>query len=245
VLDEGAADPLAEFRRVNVEGTERLASTAAESGVKRLVFVSSVKVNGERTTGPAGFSEDDAPRPEDPYGVSKWEAEQALMRIGVATGLEIVRVRPPLVYGPGVRANFHSLMRWVARGLPLPLSAVSNRRSMVYVKNLTDALFHCVATPGAADRLFLVSDGEDLSTPDLIRRLGQALHTPARLVPVPPLALRLAGGLLGRRAMVCRLTESLTVETARIRNALNWRPPYAVDQALAETAEWYLRPGRQ
>lgn len=244
VTDETAADPMAAFRQVNVLGTERLARSAAAAGVRRLVFLSSVKVNGEGTRGRA-YTEGDAPAPEDGYARSKWEAERGLARIADETGLEVVVLRPPLVYGPGVKANFLALMRAIDRGLPLPLGAIDNRRSLLFVGNLADAVVRCIGHPGAAGKTFLLRDGEDVSTPELIRRLARALERPARLFPFPPALLKLAAGLAGRREAADRLLGSLTVDDSRIRRELGWAPPHGLDQGLRITAAWYRsrRPG--
>ena len=235
---ETAHDPLAEYRRVNVSGTERLARSATACGVRRLVFMSSVKVNGERTE-ERSFTEDGAPRPEDAYGASKWEAEQALARVATETGLEVVVLRPPLVYGPSVKGNFLRLMNLVARGVPLPLGAVENRRSFVYAGNLAGAILKALDAPQAAGRTYLVSDGEDLSTPDLVRGLARALGVKARLLPVPLAALRFAAALAGRRAEFARLAGSLQVDSSRIRRELDWEPRYSLAQGFEETARWY------
>ena len=238
VMRDTAADPLAEFRRVNAEGTRRLAQMAAEAGVRRMLLVSSVKVNGEGA--PRPYTEADSPRPGDPYGVSKWEAEQALTEIGRRSGMQWCILRPPLVYGPGVGGNFLALLRAVARGAPLPLGAVHNRRSLLYVGNLIDAIRACLADPHAGNELFLVSDGEDLSSPDLARRLADAMGRQARIVSVPLCLLRAAGTLIGRRTAVDRLTRSLAVDSARLRGALGWQPPCKIDEGLRATARWYL-----
>lgn len=238
VMHDTSTDPLAEFRRSNVEGTAALARAAAASGAKRLVFVSSIKVNGEATDG-RPFTERDAPDPKDPYGQSKAEAEKALAGVAGETGLEVVVLRPPLVYGPGVRANFLRLLRLADRGVPLPFGAVDNRRSMVFVGNLADAIVRCVEHPAAAGRTFLVSDGEDLSTADLIRRLARALGKRASLVPVPPALMRTAARLLGRGAEADRLLGSLRIDSSALRESLGWRPPFTVDEGLAATAAWY------
>jgi len=238
VLHDRAADPLAEYRRINVEGTRRLATAAAAAGVRRFVFLSSIKVNGEQTTG-RPYTEDDLPRPEDAYGVSKWEAEQALHEIAAKTGLDVVILRPPLVYGPGVKANFLRLMQLVARGVPLPLGAVENRRSMVYLGNLVDAIRVCLEAPAAKGRTYLVSDGADLSTPDLVRGIADALGVRPRLLPCPVRWLEAAGALAGRSAQVARLTGSLQIDSSRLREELGWRPPYTVAAGLADTAAWY------
>ncbi|GFO59331.1 UDP-glucose 4-epimerase [Geomonas silvestris] len=237
-LRETAPDPLAAYRAVNVQGAVRLAREAARAGVRRLVFASSVKVHGEGGGDP--YRELTPPAPLDPYGISKWEAEQALWRVAEETGLEVVVLRPPLVYGPGGRANFFKLFRVIERGLPLPLGSLKNRRSLIYLENLVDALLTALRHPAAAGETFLVSDGEDLSTTQLVRRAAQALKVPARLVPFPAALLRLAGVLSGRNATVQRLTGSLAVDSSRIRERLGWRPPYSVGQGLEETARWYL-----
>jgi len=238
VLRETSTDPLAEFRKINVSGTERLARSAAAGGVRRLVFVSSVKVNGERTE-ERPFTEGGAPRPEDAYGVSKWEAEQALSRIAAETGLEVVVLRPPLVYGPGVKGNFLRLMNLVARGVPLPLGAVDNRRSFIYTGNLAGAIVQALDAPQAAGRTYLASDGEDVSTPDLVRGLARALGVKPLLPSFPLAALGLAATLAGRRAEFARLTGSLQVDSSRIRRELDWRPPFTLAQGLELTAKWY------
>ena len=239
VMDETAADPLSEFRYVNTAGTEHLARTAAEVGVRRLVYVSSIKVNGERTLG-APFTEDDEPAPEDPYAVSKWEAEQALQGISSETGLDIVVVRPPLVYGPGVKGNFLRLMQWVNKGIPLPLSTVRNRRSLIALENLVDVLVRCVERPEASGQTFLVADGEDLSTPELIRSIGKALGRRAWLFPFPSLLLRLGTNLLGMEGVSNRLFGSLVVDSSKVKKLLNWGPPVSVHDGLQQTARWYL-----
>ena len=237
VMRESDADPAAEFRRVNVDATTHLARSAAAAGVRRLVFLSSVKVHGEVSERP--FTEADPPRPEDPYGRSKWEAEQELAQVGRATGMQWTVVRPPLVYGPGAKANFLSLMRAVARGMPLPLGAIHNRRSLLYLGNLVDAIRMCLVHQAAANRVFLVSDGEDLSTPELVRRLALALGVKAHLLQVPTKLLRLGGGIIGRGPAIDRLVGSLQVDSSAIRRALDWVPPYTIDQGIAETARWY------
>jgi nucleoside-diphosphate-sugar epimerase len=236
-LRETATDPLAEYRRVNLEGTRRLAAAAASHGVSRLVFVSSIKVNGEASERP--FTESDPAHPEDAYACSKWEAEKALAQIGAQTGLEHVILRPPLVYGPGVGANFARLMQWVARGVPLPLGAVDNRRSLLYVGNLVDAIRHCLHHPAAVGRTYLVSDGEDVSTPELVRRIARAMEVAPRLLPVPVSLLRLAAGAIGRRHEIERLVGSLQVDSSAIRRQLGWLPPVTMQEGLAETVRWF------
>jgi nucleoside-diphosphate-sugar epimerase len=239
VMRDTAHDPLAEFRLANVQASVCLAHAAAASGVKRFIYVSSVKVNGEETSPGCRYSELDAPHPQDPYGISKWEAEQALQRVAADTGIELVIVRPPLLYGAGVKGNFAQMLAAVWRRLPLPLAAVHNRRSLLYVGNLADALLACASHPAAAGQIYLVSDGEDVSTSDLLRRLAAALGVPSRLFPCPPAMLRLAGRLAGRSAQVGRLLGSLEVDSAKIRRDLNWVPPYSLQQGLQAVAEWY------
>ena len=250
VMHESAADPLAAFREVNVQGTENLARQAAAGGVKRLVYVSSIKVNGESTLSPGPspvngggvqniFTELDIPAPQDPYGISKWEAEQALHRVAAETGLEIVIVRPPLVYGAGVKGNFAQMLKVLDRGIPLPFASVHNRRSLIHGGNLADALIACATHPAAAGQTYLVSDGDDVSTPELLRRLGAELGRPARLFPCSPALLRFAGRLTGKSAQIERLLGSLQVDSARIRRELDWHPPYTLQQGLQGTAEWY------
>jgi len=235
------AESLAGYRRVNVAGSRRLAEQAAAAGARRLVFMSTIKVNGERTAERA-YTENDAPRPEDAYGISKQEAEQALRDVAQKTGLEIVVLRPPIVYGPGVKGNFLRLMNLVARGVPLPLGAVNNRRSFIYTGNLAAAIIKALDTPQAAGRTYLVSDGEDVSTPDLVRGLARALGVKPRLPSFPLAALGLAATLAGKRAEFVRLSGSLQVDSSRIRRELDWRPPFTLAQGLEPTAKWY--PGR-
>lgn len=241
VMNDTATDPLTEFRRVNMQGTLNLARQAAAAGVRRLVFISSIKVNGEATARGMSFSADDAPVPLDPYGVSKMEAEQGLRDIAAQTGIEVVVIRPPLVYGPGVKANFQAMMRWLARGVPLPLGAINNRRSMVALGNLVDLILTCIDHPAAANQTFLVSDGEDLSTTQLLQRMGRALGKPARLIPVPPALLKLGAALLGKPAVAQRLCGSLQVDISKTRQLLGWTPPLSVDEGLRKAAEGYLR----
>jgi UDP-glucose 4-epimerase len=244
VMNDDAIDPLHEFRRVNVEGAAALARAATALGVRRLVFVSTAKVNGESTSG-RPFAEGDAPAPQDPYATSKWEAEEVLRSIAVKTGLEVAIVRPPLVYGPGVRANFLRLMRLVERGLPLPLPATNNRRSLIGVENLADCLVRCVTHPGAANQTFMVSDGQDVSTRELVARLASPLGRRARFLPVPELFLRLAARLAGKEPALDRLLGSLELDSGKIRRTLGWKPPVTLDSGLAATARWYLESSRQ
>lgn len=242
VMEERAADPAALYRRVNAAGTRRLAEAAAEAGVRRLVFLSTVKVNGEATAG-APFREGDPPAPRDDYARSKLEAEEALASVAARRGLETVVVRPPLVYGPGVKGNFLSLLGLCRRAPPLPLAAVDNRRSLIYLGNLCDALVRCLTEANAAGETFLVRDGDDLSTPELVRRLAAALGRPSRLFPVPAALLRAAGAVTGKSATVARLLDSLVVDDGKIRRVLGWAPPFTVAAGLGETAAWYLSRG--
>jgi len=239
VMHDTAADPLTAFRAVNVEGTLRLARESATAGVKRFVFVSSVKVNGESTLPDVPFSADDIPAPLDNYGVSKMEAEQGLRGIALKTGMEVVIIRPPLVYGPGVKANFAAMMRWLRRGVPLPLGAIHNQRSLVALDNLVDLIVTCLTHPAAANQTFLVSDGEDVSTTELLRRMGQAMGYPARLIPVPANWLKLAATMVGKEDVAQRLCSSLQVDIAKTRDLLGWRPPLSLDQGLKKAAEDY------
>jgi nucleoside-diphosphate-sugar epimerase len=245
VLSEQARDPLREFRSVNVAGTRALAEHAAAASVKRLVFLSSIKVNGEATEPGQPFMANDEPRPLDPYGVSKWEAERELNAVARATGLEAVIVRPPLVYGPGVRANFRALMRALVMGMPLPLGAIDNRRSLVSVDNLVDVLVRCIDQPPAANRTFLVSDDRDVSTSELLRMLGEALGVRARLLSVSPALIKMGATLLGQSERVRRLFENLQLDISDTKRVLDWRPLVTLEAGLASTAQDYLRETRR
>ena len=236
--DQSAADPLAAHRRVNTLGTHRLAEAAVAAGVRRMVFASTIKVNGENTPDEP-FRATHAAAPTDPYGISKWEAEQALLQVAAEGAMEAVVLRPPLVYGPGVKGNFLSLLRVCAKAPPLPLALVANRRSLIHVGNLADAIIRCLSHPAAAGRTFLVSDGETVSTPELVRRVAAALGRPARLFPVPPALLRLAGRLTGKSSAVERLLDSLAVDDREIRQVLDWNPPFSMSRGLQETATWF------
>jgi nucleoside-diphosphate-sugar epimerase len=239
IMREQAADPSALYRSVNVDGTRRLAAQAARHGVKRLVYLSSLKAAGERSVPGRPLKVSDPAAPEDAYGISKREAELALMEVGAATGLETVIIRPPLVYGPGVKGNFLRLMGAIAGGWPLPLGALDNRRSMVSLANLVDFISRCVESPFAAGGTFLVSDGEDLSTASLARRMGVALGRPARLLPVPSAVLSMLGRAVGKSAEIERLIGTLQVDLADSHELLRWSPPQTVDQGLRETADWF------
>ncbi|MFM0705115.1 NAD-dependent epimerase/dehydratase family protein [Paraburkholderia sediminicola] len=238
LLNDTVADPLAAYRSTNVAGAVRVAVAARRAGARRFVFVSSIKAVGEGSAG-RPITEADQPAPTDPYGISKLEAERALIEYGSESGLEIVIVRPPLVYGPGVRANFLQLMSAIAKGVPLPLGSIAARRSLVFVDNLADALVHCTTDPRAAGETFHVTDGRDLSVSELARALAKQLHAPERLIPVPVSLLRLAGGLTGRSAQVNRLIGELRLDSSHICERLGWYPPHTVEHGLLETAAWY------
>ena len=286
VIDDKFKDPLHAYRTVNVAGTECLAQAAVAVGIKRFVYLSSVKVNGEgtdvrfqmsevggrKTEGksrgqppahrglrPGGmseirghgsvskqfFSEEDIPEPQDPYAVSKWEAEQVLHKISQETGLEVVVLRSPLVYGPGVKANFLRLLNVVDRGIPLPLANVNNRRSLIYLENLVDVIAACINHPRAAGQTFLVSDGKDLSTPELIRLIAEAMDRKARPFSLPSGMLKTIGKITGRSKEIDRIAGSLCVDTSKIRTMLGWKPPYTMAQGLQKTTEWYLNDYRK
>ncbi len=241
VMQDAALDPLAEFRRVNVAGTLHLARQAIQAGVRRFVFISSVKVNGEATVPGRPYAAGDAPAPVDAYGISKHEAELGLQALATATGLEVVFIRPVLVYGPDVGANFLSMMRWLHRGLPLPLGAIHNRRSLLALDNLVDLIITCVDHPAAAGQTFLASDGEDLSTTALLRRTATALGKPAHLIPVPAALISIAARLVGRQDLAQRLCGSLQVDIGKTRDVLGWTPPLTVDAGLALAAGSFLQ----
>lgn len=235
---DGTSRDAQAFQRVNAEGSAVLARAAARTGVRRLVYVSSIKVNGE-ATGREPFRASDPPAPQDPYGRSKLDAELAIARAAAETGMEFAIVRPPLVYGPGVKANFLRLCRRVDRGTPLPLAAVHNRRSLVFVGNLCDLLVRCGWHSGAARGTFLAADGEDVSTPELIRRLARALQRRPRLLPVPEPLLRAAARLVGLSGAIGSLCDSLAVDIGPTCSVLDWTPPHSLDEGLAETARWW------
>ena len=244
VVRETTADAEAAYRRGNVEATRHLAEQSLAAGVRRLVFLSSVKVNGERTLD-RPFTEADAPAPGDAYGRSKWAAEQVLHETAQESGLEVVVIRPPLVYGPGVKANFLRLLRLVERGVPLPLASVRNRRSLVSLWNLCDLVASCVAHPAAAGETFLVSDQHDLSTPALIRAIADAMGRPARLLPFPSSALWIAARMLGRHDTAQRLIGSLQVDAGKATRLLGWAPRVSVEEGLRRTVAWYLERSDQ
>lgn len=238
VMRESAGDPLQEYGRVNVNGTKSIALAAVAAGVRRFIFVSTVKVHGESTSGEP-FREDKAPHPEDAYAVSKWEAEESLRSLASESGLEVVIVRPPLVYGPGVRGNFLRLIKLVDRAIPLPWPKRGNCRSMIGAENLADFLVRCVDHPKAAGKSFLVKDTEDTSTRELITRLARLLTRPTRLVPVPEALIRLAARLTFKEKALNRVLDSLVIDSRRAQQDLQWTPPVPLDDGLAATARWY------
>lgn len=237
---ETAVDPLAAYREVNTQATLALAQAAAQAGVKRFIFLSSVKVNGEMASPGQAFHAHQSD-PQDPYAISKWEAEQGLREIAAKTGMEVVIIRPPLVYGPGVKANFLTMMRWLHRGIPLPLGAIHNRRSLVALPNLVDFITLCLTHPEAANRTFMISDQHDLSTTELLRGLGTALGRPARLLPVPQGVLQASLKLVGKGSMAQRLCGDLTVDASPATELLGWRPAVTVKEGLQLTADHFLK----
>jgi nucleoside-diphosphate-sugar epimerase len=230
VTNDTSLYPLNEFRKVNTQGTLNLAQQAANSGVKRFIFISSIGVNGNQSTCP--FTENDIPNPAEPYAVSKLEAEQGLRLIAQESGMESVIIRPPLVYGPNAPGNFGTMMRWVQKGIPLPLGSVNYKRSFVAQDNLVDFILTCIDHPDASNQTFLVADGEDISLADLLRRIGQAIGRPTRLIPVPPGLLLLCAYLLGKGAIAQRLSRTLQVDISKSREVLGWKPPLSVDEGL-------------
>lgn len=240
VMRDAVADPLADFRMVNVDGTLNLARQAAKAGVRRFVYLSSIKVNGEQTPPSQPFTEKSTVAPIDFYGISKSEAEEGLFELSHQTGMEIVVIRPPLVYGSGAKANFLNMMCWLHKGVPLPFASINNRRSLVALDNLIDFIVVCLEHPEAANQTFLVSDGDDLSTTELLRRMAQELGKPARLVPIPAYLLEAVAALLGRRDMAQRLCGSLQIDISKAKKMLGWNPPISVDEGLRRTAQGFL-----
>jgi nucleoside-diphosphate-sugar epimerase len=235
VMKEETGDPLLEYRRVNVQGTLHLAEQAVKAGVRRFVYISSIKVNGEHTALNIPFHAEDIPAPEDAYGISKLEAEQGLLALARNTGMEVVIIRPPLVYGPGVKGNFASMVRWVRNGVPLPLGAVHNRRSLVAMENLVDFIALCAdpeRSPRATNEVFLISDGEDVSTTELLRRVANAYNAAPRLLPIPASWIQTASRLLGKHAVADRLLGSLVVDSSKARDLLDWKPVVSIDEQL-------------
>ncbi len=238
VMHDVATNPLQSFLDVNLHATVHLAKAAAAAGVKRFVYASSIKVNGEFTQNEP-FSEQDAANPQDAYAVSKWEAEKALREIEKETGMQVVILRPPLIYGPNVKANFASLIKLVDKGLPLPLASISNKRSLIYLGNFVDAIISCAQHPKAAGNTYLVSDGEDISMPKLIRKIAYSLNRPSRLFSFPVSIMYLIAKLAGKSSSLQRITQSLAIDGSKIRQELNWYPPFTTEQGLRETTDWY------
>lgn len=241
VVKDSAINPLSDFRRINVEGTLNLARQAAEAGVRRFIFISSIKVNGEKTQEGQPYTALDQPAPVDPYGISKHEAEDALRWLSGKSGMEVVIIRPPLVYGPGVQGNFLSMMRWLDKGIPLPLASINNKRSLVALDNLVDLIITCITHPAAANQTFLAGDGEDLSTTELLQRTALALGKKAWLLPVPVWLLRFCLGLVGKGSEIQKLCDSLQVDINKTRDQLGWIPPASLDEVLRKTAQDYIR----
>ncbi len=239
VMNDSVSDPLSEFRKVNVAGTINLAKQAVRANVRRFIFVSSIKVNGEKTEGNY-FTESDVPAPQDPYGISKFEAEQSLLEIARLTGLEVVILRPPLMYGPAVKANFYQLMNAIYKRWPLPLGKVNNQRSLLYVSTFADAIKTCLIHPNASGKTFLVSDEKSLSTAELIEKMGHFLQSSPRLFNIPVAWMKLGGKCLGKASVIDRLTSSLVIDSNKIRQELSWASPYSFDAGIQKTAEWFL-----
>lgn len=242
VMHDVEGDPLGVYRRVNVAGTLSLARQSAAAGVRRFVFISSIKVNGEHTAPGRPFSPSDVVKPFEPYGLSKYEAEEGLRQLALDTGMEVVIIRPVLVYGPGVKANFLSMMRWLHKGVPLPFGAIDNRRSLVALDNLTDLIMTCLGHPAAKNQIFFASDDEDVSTAELLRRVATAMGTQARLISVPPSVLSATMRLFGKADVAQRLFGSLQVDIRKTRQLLGWVPPVSLDEGLRQTAQWFLAP---
>lgn len=241
VMKDPAADPLASFLKVNLHGTENLARQAVRAGAKRFVYVSSIKVNGEETRDLHSYTEQDIPAPQSPYGISKWQAEQVLGRIAKESGLQVVTIRPPLVYGPGVKGNFNSLLAALEKRVPLPLAGARNIRSLVYVGNLVSVLIACTTHPVAVGQTYLVCDGENVSTASLVKMLSAALGRNNRSFYFPAALLRIAAATVGRADQIDKLFGALRVSDAKLRNELGWVPPYTLEQGLCATAAWYLQ----
>jgi nucleoside-diphosphate-sugar epimerase len=240
IMQDTVNDPLAEFRHINTAATLNLAKQASESGVKRFIYLSSIKVNGDVSQLEFPFTENDDYVPVDPYALSKYEAEQGLLELTKKTQMEVVIIRPPLVYGPGVKANFLSMMKWLYKSAPLPFGSIHNKRSLVTLDNLVDLILTCIEHPAAANQLFLVSDGEDLSTTELLNRVAIALGKKPRLLPVNQQLLELGLNLVGKKDLAQRLCGSLQVDIGKAQKLLNWTPPISVDEGLLKTARHFL-----
>lgn len=238
VMNDTSEDPMSAYREVNVEGTRRLAESAVARGVRHFIFISSIKVNGEETT-KQPFSEEDIPKPEGAYSESKWEAEQVLRDIEAESDLKVTILRLPLLYGPSVKANFLKLIRLVDRGIPIPFGSVTNKRSLLGLGNLSDLICHCIDHPESQGETFVVSDGQDLSTAELVDKIGLAINKKPRLVPIPIVFLHGLSRMIGRRGVARRLTSSLVIDSTKVRTRLNWHPPYSVEHELKRTGAWY------
>ena len=240
-VKEVSADPMHDYRHVNVDYTVALARAAAKSGVKRFIYLSSVKVNGNYTLKDHAYTAGDTPAPDDPYGISKYEAEKALMQLAAEAGMQVVIIRPPLVYGPGVKANFMSMMTWLHRGIPLPLGAIHNQRSLLGLGNLLDLITVCLTHPQAANQTFLASDGHDVSTTELLQHMARALNVSPRLLKVPQSWLETGAKLVGKPGIAQRLCGNLAVDIGKTRELLGWQPPVSLEAGLRETAAHFLQ----
>ncbi|WP_205859182.1 UDP-glucose 4-epimerase family protein [Pleionea sediminis] len=241
ILNEVALDPLYEFRKVNTCGTLNLAQQASKAGVKRFIYISSIKVNGEKTEAGQAFTASTPPAPSDPYGISKYEAEQGLMRIASESGLEVVIIRPPLIYGPGVKANFQSMMKWLVKGIPLPLGAINNSRSLVSIDNLVSLIIHCIKHPAAANEIFMVSDDDDVSTTRLLQLLCQYLEVNTNLIPISQNFLKICFNMIGRQDLYIKLCSSLEIDISKTKELLNWKPEVSMASTLKSTATDFLK----
>ncbi|WP_422410492.1 MULTISPECIES: UDP-glucose 4-epimerase family protein [unclassified Endozoicomonas] len=244
IMKDEVSDPIAEYRKVNTDGTLNLARQSASAGVKRFIFISTIKVNGETTSGSSAFTEQDLLIPQDAYGISKKEAEDGLGKIARETGMEVVIIRPPLVYGPNVKANFLYLMKLADTNIPLPFSMIRNVRSMVYVENLVDFIITCIEHPRAANQTYLISDGTDLSLPELIKIMRSSLGRPERLLPIPKFCFRFSGVVVRKSTIVDRLIGDLQVDSSKAEEKLSWKPPYTVQQAIKATVDSYIEGKR-
>ena len=241
IMDETESNPLSEFRKVNTTATLNLARQAAEAGVKRFIFISSIKVNGEITESGIPFTAKSTHVPTNPYGLSKFEAEHGLMSLAQNTGMEVVIIRPPLVYGPGVKANFLNMIKWVDKAIPLPLGSVHNKRSLVALDNLVSFICHCINHSKAGNEIFLISDGEDISTTQLLQKVAKALEKKIILLPIPVSLMRFTAKLIGKQAVASRLFDSLQVDSSKARNLLGWQPVINMDEQLNILAKFYKK----
>jgi nucleoside-diphosphate-sugar epimerase len=244
VMQDMAGNPLSEFRLINTEATLNLARQAAESGVKRFIYLSSIKVNGELTSLGTPFTPDDIFVPTDHYALSKYEAEQGLLSLAKETNMDVVIIRPPLVYGPKVKANFLSMMKWLYNSIPLPFGAIQNKRSLVALDNLIDLIITCIEHPSAANEVFLVSDDEDLSTSELLTRVSNAEGKRAWLLPVNQKVLEFCLGLIGKKDLAQRLCASLQVDISKTKKLLNWTPVISVDEGLKKTTQYFIESNK-